>query len=89
MDFLVILPTALDRAHFLVGKRIHERLQLRDILDPVLTLHVTGKRGVHLIVPVDRLLHSSLQGSVNIAFEQRIPARTPDHLYDVPVRASE
>jgi hypothetical protein len=89
VDLLVVLAAALDGADLLVREAVHERLELGDVLDPVLALHVAGGDGVELVVAVDRGLHALAEQAVPVPLEQRIPAAAPDHLDHVPVGAAE
>ena len=85
IDLAVILTSAFDGTDLLIGERLHELLELRGVLHPMLADEIARRYRVHLVIAVHGLLHSFLQHSAFIPGEDPVPAPAPDHLDHMPV----
>src|SRR6185437_1931218 len=67
----------------------NHRLELGILAKEVLASERAALRLEILILAVDAFLHHPAQQALGVAREQRIPARAPDDLDDVPAGAEE
>ena len=89
VDLALVEPAAVERPDLLVGHVGDHRPQLRRDAEEVLA-HVGAVAGlVGLVVAVERLVHAREQVALVVGREERVPARAPDHLDDVPAVAAE
>ena len=89
IELFGILAASLDLRDLDIGEGIHELFQPGVTVHPMLTLFVSRKYRVALIVAVEALLHAMPQHPLVIRGEQRVPTTAPDHLQDLPVSAAK
>ena len=87
VDLLNILTAALYLFHLLVIQRVHHRLELGIAINPMFSLMFARQNRVTLVVAIYAFLHALAQVAIVILIEQSVPARTPDHLDDIPARS--
>ena len=89
VDLLGVVAAAVERPDLLVAHVGDHLAQLRVGPEEVLAHEGAVARLVDLVLAVDGLLHALHEQALVVGGEQRIPARAPDDLDDVPSRAAE
>src|ERR1700733_14018212 len=84
-----IVAAAVQVPDLLVGHVGDHRLELGELAEEVLAGVRPALRLEVLVLAVDALLHHAAQQPLMVARQQRIPARAPQHLDDVPAGAEE
>jgi len=89
VDLRRVVPTARQRPDLVVGHVLDQVEQLGVLAEEVLA-DVRAVLGLEvLVLPVDALLHALEQQPGLVRGQQRVPARAPDDLDDVPPGAAE
>ena len=89
-EHLVRIVAAAVQAPDVVIRHVGDHLLELGVLAEEILARVRAALGLEvLVLAVDALFHQALQEALRVARQQRIPARTPDHLDDVPARAHE
>ena len=89
VDLLLVQAAAVEQPDLLVGHVLDALEQHRVAAEEVLAHVRAVARLERLVLAVDALLHDLDQPAVGVGGQQRIPARTPDHLDHVPAGAAE
>ena len=89
VDLLRVVTAAAKLPDLLVGPVLDHRARLGVLAEEVLAHVGAVLRLEGLVLAVDRLLHPEVEPPLGVGLEQRIPARAPDHLEDVPACARE
>ena len=84
-----IMTAAVQAPDLIVGHVGDHFLELRILAEKMLAGIGAAFRFEVLILPVHAFLHQALEQSLVIALEQRVPARSPQHLDDVPTGAEK
>jgi hypothetical protein len=89
VHLLRIMAAAVQTPNFLVRHVGDHLLELRVFAEEMLA-RVGAALGLEVLVfAVHALFHQALEQTLLIAFEQRIPARTPQHFDHIPARAQK
>ena len=84
-----VVAAAVQRPDVGVGPVLDHRLGLRVAPEEVLAHVGAVARLEHLVLAVDDLVHQAHERAVAVRGQERVPARAPDHLDDVPAGAAE
>jgi hypothetical protein len=84
-----IVTAAVQPPDLVVGHVGDHLLELGILAEKMLAGVGAALRFEVLILPVDAFLHQALEEPLVIALEQRVPARSPQHLDDIPTGAEE
>ena len=88
-DLARVVSAAVQVPDVLVGQVGDHFLQLRILAEEILA-RIRAALGLEvLVLAVDAFHHQPAQQALGVLLQQRIPARTPHHLDDVPARAEE
>src|SRR5205814_770535 len=89
IDLARVVAAAIQPPDLLVGHVGDHRLELGVLAEEMLA-RVGPALGLEvLVLAVDALLHHPAQQALMVARQQRIPARAPQHLDDVPAGAEK
>ncbi len=89
VDLAVVVTAARQRAQLVVGEVLDQPPEARVGPEEVLADVVAALDRVLLELAVDGAVHLVDEHAVDVAGEQLVPARAPDHLDDVPPGAAE